>query len=254
MEYWDIHYDKVLKAPFLRQQNQAEVRSLEVIHLQEDTRQLVAMYLESSLEKTPPSTILSVAQNIYKTPKIKEYLHKLKQEAIKNHRLDDFSQIQQLENEVVNLQYQELNKAYSGLDFVIKWANVLIEQFTLDDGMENKKYIYDERQPIEYISLWNNSYQVKFTVIRDSKSSLRWPQEVVLNFIYDGFDIRFFNDKNEDWKFNTNESWSKVDINRRWYEAKHRKWRKPFRKTVKLGKGSITTYWVKSIELDLGFL
>lgn len=83
-------------------------------------------------------------------------------------------------------------------------------------------YIMDIRQRPEIKAIWNNFYEMEVDFLRDSKSSLRWPEKIKLNFYYDGVELIFFGDKNKNYSIDRNESGvryiikSKEEIIKRW--------------------------------------
>lgn len=155
-------------------------------------------------------------------------------------------------NSLSDLRYNlsDNNERFQRIDFRITDAKAEIKYF----WWSGKKYILNKRADQIITKKWEN-YEIVLTMSRDSNSSIRWDQKVVLNFSYDGYELIFFNDKNKDWNFDRHE-WGQIVTITHKNETKFNRgtiYNQAVNRRINLRKNAITQSWVENIDFTLVF-
>jgi len=155
-------------------------------------------------------------------------------------------------------EYQE-----TPIDFRIRNARAIIEEYNLKFKKEDKEYKLASWASFSPIiqPVWPNTYSMKLTFLRDSRSSNRNPREVELTFFYDGYELTFFWDKNHDGRIDNEnkrrwewKSTTQIQRGRQWTRNGNTVYERSPSYRIQLDKTQITDRTgVKYIELEIEF-
>lgn len=191
--------------------------------------------------------------NQFEIKNISNYLRaKIKENSWDNklQLLELWSAVQQIDTNTLN----ERNEIKNWLDFTIDNATARIKIL-----WSTKDYVLNNRYYPQITRVSENFYNVILIMKRNSNSSLRWDQKVELNFRYDWRELIFFEDRNNNNRFDRGEDWKRYRINNkktiRIQRDNSGSLIYPSNKKIKihLSDDEVTSYNIKNLELDLYF-
>lgn len=112
----------------------------------------------------------------------------------------------------------------------------------------------------EVKQIWDNEYSMILRFVRDSNSSMRWPEDIEIKFYYDWNRIIFFGDKNRNNNFDSTEygraynvnSWpvQKIIPQIDWTTIIRQDW---MNYNINLDKKYLNHYWVDELRFNIRF-
>lgn len=148
------------------------------------------------------------------------------------------------ENEIINEDFPNF-KVESG-SAIINWKDYNLN-------------LHPDNTPI-IKKIWDNEYSMNLVFLRNSNSSMRWPENIEIKFNYDWENIIFFWDKNRNDNFDKNEYWRLYKVDDQNYtkiipQTDGTTIIKTFDTTqnITLWKEHLNHYWVDEVKFTIEF-